>query len=271
MSVDNFIPTIWSGQLEQGMRKQLVFANLCNKRYEGTIEKAGDTVKIVGLGNITVSNYTGTVSYTELQDASTQLLIDQKKYWAFPVDDVDATQSNVNIMAAAMEQAGYDMADAVDQNIIAAILAQMATHTTNYVSTVAITSLNALEKILGLGELLSEGNVPRTGRWLVVPPFITTKLVLAKVLLENSSNDAFDNGFVGKVGGFSVYESNNVGGYMVAGTQSGMTFAGQLTKTEAMRAEGSFADYVRGLYVFGRKVVQPDALAVQVCTEGAEA
>lgn len=119
--------------------------------------------------------------------------------------------------------------------------------------------------------------MPEDGRWLVIPPWFKTKLLLAKALVTDNgaAADAFTNGKVGRVGGFDLYESNNVSNdgttyYIMAGTKKAISFAAQVNKVEAYRPEASFSDAVKGLYVYGAKVVYPDALAVLTATVGSE-
>ena len=275
MSVQNFIPELWIARILAKLRKAYVYAALCNREYEGEIKQAGDTVRIGGIGPVTIRNYDPGVPLVseELEDEQQSLRIDQQKYFNFQVDDVDRAQANVNLLAAGMEEAADGLADAVDQ-YIAGFYTQAGSTTV----LTAVNSLNVLAFLLTLGQALTENNVPRVGRFAVIPPWMTTKLTLAKVLLAaDVANDAFTNGYVGRAAGFDLYESNNVPTTnqgtefkIMAGTTKAMSYAEQLTKTEAYRVESSFKDGVKGLLVYGGKVVYPDALVVGDCTQAAE-
>lgn len=270
MSVKNFIPEIWSTRLLKPFDKSLVIADVFNRDYEGEIANAGDLVRISGVGPITVSDYAGTVTYEELNDQQTTLAIDKQKYFGFLVNDVDKAQANVNFMDEAMIRAAYAMKDSVDT-----YLASLYTQAGTTVVTAAYTSDNALAGLLTLGQKLDELNIPTEGRWCIIPPWFRVKLVLAKLLIENTTNDAMDNGRVGRIAGFDLRVSNNLSNngttwYIMAGTKAAGSYAGQINKIEALRDKDVFADYVRGLLVYGAKIIQPDALAVLTATWGTE-
>ncbi len=275
MSVTSFIPELWSKRINQKLRESLVFGSVVNTDYEGEIGSGGDTVKINSIGDVTIGNYTPnstTITPEQLNDYQTTLLIDQKKYFAFKIDDVDKAQVNANVMDEAMQSAAWGLKNSADEYIAA-----LYTDAGNTITTTAIDSTNALAAVLTLGQYLSQENVPEDGRWLVIPPWFKTKLLLAKALVTDSgaAADAFTNGKVGRVGGFDLYESNNVSNngttyYIMAGTKKAISFAAQVNKVEAYRPEASFSDAVKGLYVYGAKVVYPDALAVLTATVGSE-
>ncbi len=275
MSIDNFIPELWSTRLNQKLYDSLVFASCCNRDWEGEITQAGDTVRINQVGDVTVATYTKnstSITPEQLQDYQTTLLIDQSPYFAFYVDDIDRAQANVNVMDQAMQQAAWALRNNADEYIAA--LYGDAGYT---LTSTAIDSTNVHALFLTMGQKLSEKNVPREGRWAVVPPWILTKLAIAKALVTDSgaAADAFANGFRGRCGGFDVYESNNVYTssstyYPLFGHRKAISFAGQVNKVEAFRPEAKFADAVKGLFVYGAKVVYPDALVCATTTVGSE-
>lgn len=269
MALEGFKPTIWSGALLEQLQKSLVFAAVANRDYEGDIVNFGDRVKINEIGAITISAYTGTVTLQELGDAQKELLIDQAKYFGFKVDDVTAAQMKPKVIASAMQKAAYGLKDNADQ-----YLAHLYTEAgvTGSIGTTAvpisITSVNVVEYIGLIEQGLNENNVPLENRWLIVSPWFHQKLVLAKVQLVTDNTGVFENGFIGRALGFNIYISNNLheassktGTKILAGHTMAITLAEQLTKLEAFRPEGSFQDAVKGLYVYGAKVVMPNALA----------
>lgn len=271
MSIRNFVPEIWSARLIVPFMKALVFGALVNTDHEGEIKAAGDTVRINAVGPVTVSAYAGTtITYEDLNDEQQTLLIDQKNYFAYQVDDVDKAQALVGYMDQASQNAASAMANVVD-----AYIAGLYTAASSATASTAVNSANVYAAILSLAQALDEANVPVDGRWLTLPPWLKTKLVLAKLLVENTSNDAFLNGFVGRVAGFDVHISNNVNNdattwNCMAGTRAAISYAGQFSEVEALRSETTFKDKVRGLDLFGAKVIQPDALAVLTATVAAE-
>lgn len=273
MSVQNFIPTVWSAKLFQTLDKSHVLVNRCNRDYEGEISGYGDSVKINAIGEITIGNYVKNVtsiSPQQLDDAQTILKIDQSKYFAFYVDDVDQAQTKPKVMSEAMRKAGYALADTADQ-FIAAKYSEAGNTVTAQGST-AVTSANIIGILGYAGQLLDEANVPSQGRWMVVPPWFHTKLVLAKILQTDGSvdaNDAFSSGYIGRAMGFDFYLSNNitttgtapnVTSHVMAGHPRAISYAEQIVKMEAYRPEDGFGDAVKGLHVYGGKVIDPDAL-----------
>lgn len=266
MSVDNFIPELWEGRLYETLRKSLVFGGLCNRNWEQKLLVAGDRVKITELGPITIRDYVKnvtTLTRQTLNDAGQWLDITQSKYFDFEVDDIDKAQAAGEILSDAADLASYGFADTFDQ-FVALLYAQAGSIT---VAT-PINSLNVYDALLGLGQALSDAKVPKIGRWCVIPPWFNRKLSLAEVQIENIQGEAWASGVVGRCAGFDqVFESNNVyetgGQYKImAGTNRAMTVADQINKVEAYRPEGSFSDAMKGLHVYGGKVIDPACLAV---------
>lgn len=272
MSINNFKPELWSDSLLMNFRKSLVFGDVVNRDYQGTIGGVGSSVVINGIGPITVNSYAGTVTYESLQPDSQKLVITEDKYFAFLVDDLDRLQSNVGLVEGASAEAAYSLADNIDQ-YIAGLHAQAGAITTS----TAVNSANAFEALLTLSEKLDEFNAPTQGRWVVIPSWFKTKLVLAKHLVENTTNDALDNGVVGRVCGFDVRQSNNVNNdgtnwKIMAGVTPAISMVAQMDGTlEALRGTAAFGDYVRGRLVYGAKVVRPQGLVVLDATIAAEA
>jgi len=275
MSVESFIPELWASRIQTKLRDSLVYGGLVNTDYEGEIRSAGDTVRINQVGEVSIGTYvpnSTSITPEELTDYQTTLTVDQMKYFAFKVDDVDAAQAQAGYMDEAMASAGWGLRNVADE-YIASLYTQAGATT---VST-AIDSTNVLAALLTLGQKLAEFNIPDEGRWIVIPPWFKTKLALAKVLIQDSGAavQTFQNGFSGRVAGFDIYESNNCpnsGGtyYIMAGTRKAISFAAQINKVEAYRPEAGFTDAVKGLYVYGAKVIYPDALVVLTATENSE-
>lgn len=289
MSVNNFKPTIWSANILATLQKSLVFASpiITNRNYEGEVANFGDRVKINQIGDVTISNYVaGTdIAYQGMSDAAQFLDIDQQKYFAINLDDVDAAQVNVDLMSAYSTQAGYSIADTVDQYLSG--LYASAGITTNLGSTASPLTVTAADSTggnVGILELLrrmmvalNKNNVPKIGRWVVLSPDLAGRLAERNVTLYNvrQTQEAADNGYIGNFYGFEIFESNNVADVgtavtpkqkILAGTNVAITMAQQIAKIEGVRRENQFADAVRGLYVYGAKVVRPEALACATVT-----
>jgi|HigsolmetaAR206D_1030411.scaffolds.fasta_scaffold13049_2 N4-gp56 family major capsid protein len=280
MAITKFVPEIWSALLLTSLKKNLVLASLCNRRYEGEIRGGGDTVRITSISRPTVQSYTrnSNITYEELNDAERTLVVDQEKYWAFTVDDVDRAQARGDFVSEAMDEAAYAIADVVDQ-YIASLHTQVAAG--NALSTVSVPTANpsyVYDNILvPLGVKLDEANVPSEGRWCVIPPWLHGRLQRDDRFIDASAaadgGTALRRGYIGQAAGFQLYKSNNMpvvtgDDYLVlAGTSDAITFASQITKTEAMRSEDRFADRVRGLYVYGAKVIRPDGIATAFASQ----
>lgn len=272
MAISTFIPTIWEARLLAHLDKALVYGNLCNRDYEGDIRNYGDTVKINQIGNVEVKDYTkGTpITVDEIDGTPTELHIDQQKYFAFHVDDVDAAQANVNLVDGAMARASYALRDVIDQ-YIASFHKSAGVKIGSSTTPINITTADAAYgNLVDLKGALDDANVPTEGRWVVVPSWFYGLMLKDNrfVAAGTTKTDAvLGNGYIGSAAGFNIYQSNNVPSTsgakykILAGNNTAISFAQQLIKTEALRESSSFSDLVRGLCVYGAQVVQPNALA----------
>lgn len=279
MTVRNFVPEIWSARLLVALRKALVYAapTVVNRDYEGEISESGDTVRITSVSRPAIGTYTPgstTITPETLTTGQRTLVVDQSKYWAFSIDDVDKRQAKSNLIPQAMSEAAYALADTVDQ-YVAGLYTQI--QSANFLNVVGspidtyTTPTDAYDDVLvPLRTKLTKANVPTAGRYVVVSPEFYASLLKDDrfVKADNAGTDAgLRNGMVGRAAGFDIYESNNVPNpsgdtqVITAGTNAAITFAEQINKTEAYRPENSFSDAVKGLALYGAKVVRPDALA----------
>lgn len=279
MTVRNFVPEIWSSKLLVATRKALVYAapTVVNRDWEGEIGEAGDTVRITSVSRPAIGTYvpgTTVITPEKLNTGQRTLVVDQSKYWAFMVDDVDKRQAKGALVPQAMSEAAYGLADVMDQ-YVAGLYTQIAA--ANFLNAVGSpidtysTPTDFYNKILvPLRTKLTKADVPKAGRYVIVPPESYASLLLDDRFIKSDAagTDAgLRNGLVGRAAGFDIYESNNcpvpTGDTTVvqAGVKEAITFAEQLNKTEAYRPESSFADAVKGLALYGAKVIRPDHLA----------
>jgi hypothetical protein len=301
VSLNNFIPQLWADTLLAALRKNLVYGNLFNMDYEGTIQRMGDTVKINAIGDISIFDYTKDTDLNPpqaLTDAQTMLTITQAKYYNFEIDDVDQAQQHPQVMAEAMSFAAYKMSDTMDRyyatfytdTVAANLVGTAAAPVTPTVATQANvgSGTTVYDYLAVLDQYLTQQAVPRQGRWCVVPPWVKTLLIqdirftsfntpqarqtIAEGNLDASAGNAAD-AYLGRINSMDVYESLNaphIGGTVgVTGSQD-VVFAGHrmaatkaegLVKTEAYRPPYRFADAVKGLALYGAKTVRPYALA----------
>lgn len=286
MSVNNFIPEIWSPVILDVLEKQSVFAQVANRDYEGEIKGAGDTVKINEIGDITINDYTKNsttdITIQFLTDAQQELKIDQQKYFAFSIDDVDKAQTKPKLMDKAISRAAYNLRDNIDSNLATYLSTTgnffVGTNSTELGSTVTPLSCASTAVIVAFSwydRILNQNNVPQQGRWIVVPPAISQQLQYARIIApQGMPNGQLPGGAqsVGNYYGFDIYVSNNVYGvtssqwHVIAGHSMGFSYAAQVAETEAFRSQKVFADVVRGLTVFGRKVTRPACIIKGVLT-----
>ncbi len=260
----NFIPTIWSARLLANLDKTFIYPMCVNRDYEGEIKNFGDTVKVNMIGNIQVKDYNGTLEDPEEIDSEQRVLtIDQAKYFNFKVDDIGKVQSNVKLLDATMKRAAVGIGDVIDQHLASFTEdAELKIGTT--AKPIEVNKNNAYDTLVDLKVEFNKKNVPKDGRFIVITPEFLG--MLEKDDRFTRDKEVLANGVVGNVAGFDLRESNNVpqtaGEYsMLAGTLLGISYAGQIAEIEPYRMEKSFADAVKGLYVYGAKMMMPEAMA----------
>jgi len=282
-----FIPEIYSKKVQIALRKAAVAEAICNTDYMGEISSFGDTVNIIKEPQIAVADYTRglAVTSTDLTDQELVLTIDQAKSFSFKIDDLEKRFSHVNFQAVAADNAAYALRDAMDSNILAAISAG-ATVTTGMGTTSTPIDIgfgsgevDPLNQMSLAAKELDEANAPEDGRWFVAAPEWYNQLAnTSSKLLSvdfNAGQGSIRNGLVasGLLRGFQMYKSNNLPtndltGATPAGTAtapealfghiSGTSAASSMNKVETVRDTGTFSDIVRGLMVWGRKVLRPE-------------
>jgi len=294
----NFVPEIWSGKLQVKFYKSTVLGEITNNDWEGEIKDQGDKVNIRTIPTITISDYTKGMSLASQVPTSTPitLTIDYGKYFNVIVDDVDATQADVKLMDMFTNDAAQQMKIGIDSlvltqlatggssttplsaaanqgNSAGAISGNLALGVT--ATPVTLTKSNVLDTILNMGQALDEQNVPEDGRWLVIPAWMGALIKnsdLKQAYLTGDDTSILRNGKMGMIDRFTLYVSNNL--YtasskttILAGTRDAVSFASQITNVETLRSTTTFGNIMRGLNVFGFKVVKPEALVAAVVTK----
>jgi len=267
----NFIPEVFSKLLQAKFYGASVLPNISNTDYEGEISGQGDKVVIRTVPAVTINDYAGSITTQELTTAKVELLIDKAKYYSFKVDDVLAAQADINMLEAASSDAAEGMRVAVETQVLSGVV----TGATTIGAQTTISASNILTSILDQAKALDELNIPEEGRFIVLSPEFVSLLKqseLRQAYLTGDDTSPLRNGKVGVVDRFTVYQSNMLytpgsgadSGYthVLAGHPKAISFASQFTNTETVRMESTFGDQVRGLKVFGSKVVTPDALVV---------
>lgn len=271
-----FIPEIWSQKLNTLLTKHCVMLQCVNRNYEGEIKNQGDSVKIITPAAVSVSTVSDTaITYSELSPTGTDLIIDQKKFFAFKINDVAQAQANQSIMEAHLQNAKKAIEEVQD----AYLLGQHANVDSGNIigSTTAVTldKSTIYQNFVNLALKLKNSDAVSAEQkpWVVINPTIESYLLQSPEFISayNVADETLRNGAIGRIAGMDVLVSTNltaVSGkfYVLAGTNEAITFASQLAKIESLRDKDSFSDLVRGLYLYGAKTVKPKALAKMVVT-----
>ena len=276
----NWHPVLYSQKVQKFFRTASVIEDITNTDYAGEIENFGDTVNIIKEPTITVSSYTrgGAIANQNLADDQLQLVVDQANAFAFKVDDIEERQSHVNWEALATSSGAYALKDSYDANVIAAMVSGAGT-TVGSDGSGSDTGFGSSEVdpaniLANAAKRMHGADVPTDNRWFLGTPEFYEQLgqASAKIMDASVTGDGkspLRNGSVmnGMVNGFKLYMTNNFAAsttsdyYKVLyGHMSSTATANAIAKTEVVRDQESFADIVRGLHVFGRKVLRSTAL-----------
>jgi len=274
----NLKPTVWNNALMTALQKSLVYGNLTNQNFTGQAT-IGGSVKFNQIGEVDVSDYTAysDMTFQTLDDASLTMVIAQKKYFAFQLDETDERFIPVDVLAAGIERGSYRIRDGIDTYIAGKYSDAGVTYKTA-AAPAASSSGTIVQHLAEFAETMTEANIPMENRWCVVPPWVITKLTLAGVTDKMPNADVFAQGYVNMpIVGFSrVYVSNNVQTsgtvYTIlasSGTEA-IGYAGAISGNIRIRpAEKRRATNVDGLWVYDAKVIRPDMLACAYLAETA--
>jgi len=288
----NFSPTIYSQKVQKFFRRASVVEAITNTDYFGEIANFGDTVNVIKEPTLTVADYARgqRINVQDLVDDQITLTVDQSKYFAFQVDDIEEKQAHINWMDLAISSASYTLKDSFDADILDQM--EIGVNSNNTFGTIsAATDLgydagetSPVNLMARLARLLDDQNVPEDNRFLVAKPVFWEIFANenAKLMDSSVSGDGVSqmrNGrFIDRpVHGFNLYKSNNVPtssttitdhtdwsdatDCVIAGHMSSTATVSQIAKTEVLRMQDSFGDMVRGMHMYGRKVLRDVALA----------
>lgn len=272
-----FIPEIWSQKLNNMLTKECVMLQCVNRNWEGEIKNQGDKVKIIQPADVTISTLgTDTLEYKELAPTSMDLVIDQKKFFAFKINDVAQVQSNTDIMEAHLRNAKKAIEEVQDSYLLSLHSNVPAANTVGAeASAISLDKTTIYSKFVDLALRLKNSDAVTAGvrPWVVINPTIESYLLQSSEFISahNVADKTLREGAIGRIAGMDVLVSTNLTAvsskyYVLAGTNEAITFASQLAKIESLRDQSSFSDLVRGLYLYGAKVVQPNALAKMIVT-----
>ncbi|MBD5402142.1 hypothetical protein HDR58_05010 [bacterium] len=270
-----FIPELWSKKLNSMLEKNCVMMQCVNRNWEGDIKQQGDTVKIITPADVTVSTLTGdSIAYSSLTPTSMDLEINQKKFFAFKIDDVAKVQSNADIMEAHLNNAKKAIEEVQDSYLLAMHTDVVEDNTVGTESSPIVLNKSTIyEYFVKLSLALKNSDAVYAGvrPWVVINPNIEAYLLQSPEFISayKVADETLREGSIGRIAGMDVLVSTNLTAvdgkyYVLAGTNDAITFASQLAKIESLRDKDSFSDLVRGLYLYGAKTVQPKALAKMI-------
>jgi hypothetical protein len=274
MAITNFVPELWSSEILTELDRATVYAgpDVVNRNYEGEIRQAGDTVHITSLVDPTIRDYTPhqDITIDPLEDDAQVLQITQKPYFAFELDDVEKAQALKDVRQPATAAAARKLRQRLD-TYLAGVMATGA-DAGNVISEATVPANEVYDLLVDLGTKLTESDVPLDGRFAIIPAAMYGALQKDQRFI--AAGDAAGaavraNGVIGQAAGMSIRVSNNTpdgpgagaGKLVIAGVNDATTFAQQLAEVEAFRLEKRFADGVKGLHLYGAKVIRPKALA----------
>ena len=286
-----FLPKVYSKQVLNFFRKASVVEAITNTDYAGEIAAFGDSVRIIKEPEISVYQYErgADVTKTALTDQEVTLIVDIANAFKFIVDDIETNMSHVNFRDVATSSAAYALRDAFDAGVLASMFAGVSSSAPDHIigadaaagtagvneTTASIDLIDVadpLDVMARMARLLDDQNIPEEGRWFVASPAFYEALSQSSSKLlsvdYNAGQGSIRNGLVssGKLRGFNMYKTNNIAtpttatGKCMAGHMSSTATAQTITSTEVIRDPSSFGDIVRGLHVYGAKVLRPEAL-----------
>ena len=284
----NFSPIIYSQKVQKFFRTASVVEAITNTDYAGEIENFGDTVNIIKEPTITVSAYSrgAVVDTQDIVDDQIQLVVDQANAFSFKVDDIEERHSHVNFESIATSSGAYALKNEYDKNVIAAMVAGVSSSSPDHLLGADTGSgqdqdvgfgsseVDPVDTISKHNRLLNAADVPEENRWFLAGPEFVEQLGQAnsKLMSDTTGNATpLRNGKVlsGKIMNMDVYMTNNFAASstsnffkVLGGHMSSTATANHIAKIEVIRHPESFSDVVRGLHVFGRKVLRDNALVL---------
>lgn len=278
MSIKNFIPEIWSASILENFHNQAVLTDLTNRDYEGEV-KSGSKIHIPGIVDVEVKDYkTGvvenpkgggklprTTAPDELSDTGIDLVIDQEKSFDFLVDDIDRVQSDQSFDAYT-DSASLGLVEDAEEFLTA----MLSTGGTKVSGATAPTDwASAYGVVLKVRGELTKAKVPQANRVLLINASFEQYLLSDGSKLttfdKSNSSEGLREATIGRLLGFDVVTSpwmDDSKPTAIGLHTRSVAFVSQVEKIESLRAEHKFADRIRGLHVYGGKILRPTAVQV---------
>lgn len=256
MSVDNFKPTLWEGALIANFHSVSIADVLATR----PTEIKGSKVIFNRIAGGTLKDYEGQVDWEDIDTTPVEMLFDKKKYFAFALDDVDKVQLRSEVMTATTKEHAAVLAETYDKDFFAALEAGTKIKIGSAGTKKKVTPASAYDYLVDMGTELSKKKVPKTNRFVTVNAEYLGLLSKDKRFTANPK--VLENGVVEgqTINGMQVMCSEELPKNVVlANHKSAIGAAKQLEEMEAMRLQSKFADGIRGLCVYGDKVLREDA------------
>ena len=284
-----FIPEVWSSKLAAKFYEATVFGSIANTDWEGEVSDQGDKVHIRKRPDVDIKDYErGTELDIDRPEGETvELTLDYGKYFNVLVEDVDAVQSNIDMLNEFAEDASSKMQVQVDKDVLSGIPGEEASENQGDSagkeseninlgtddSPREVTTDDIIDFLVECGTVLDEQSIPQEDRWIILPPAVVGRIKksdLKDASLAGDTTSILRNGRVGQIDRFTVYSSNNLEKEsgspdywnVIFGHTQCLTFASQITKTERLKSERHFGEFIRGLNVFGYKVTNPEGIGL---------
>lgn len=282
-----YIPEIWSGKMLGKYYAASTVPAISNTDYVGEVKNKGDKVIIRTVPDITIRDYVigQKLLYDRPEGSEIELIVDKAKYFSFVINEVEKHQADVPYMEKWSDDAGEQMKIAIDSHVLATLYT--GAHADNKGATAGaisssvnlgasgsaygLTKSNIIDYITMVGQVLDEQNVPEQGRWMVLPAWACQRIKtsdLKDASLTGDSVTPLRNGRIGMIDRFTIYKSNLLPSvtdthlcfHAPAGHRDAFCFVSQIAKSEMLDNPDDFGQLVRGLQVYGWKVLRPEAL-----------
>lgn len=280
MGVQNFVPVLWATKILKELDKEHMLVKNCSTEYSGEITGLGSSVKINSINTPTIGDYvpnSTVITPEQLKDESRMLTIEKAKYFAFFIDKVDKKQATNGVFEEGIRKAVIGLKDAAEQYI-----AGLYTQAGKTITNASVKSSNIFS-ILEQGKThLFENNVAKDGEIILeVTPDVWQKMVLADIVYNNQDNGkTIREGQFSPVLGMRVFMSNNLtfsrstdviaASKCLMRTKAAIGYAEQIMDTVKYMPESSFSEAVKGLHVYGAKVLKPKEFVCLDLTTAAE-
>lgn len=262
--ITNFIPSVWSKKILDKLKLECKLVDNCWQEYEGDVKQAA-AVHILGIGDVVVSDYTGKkgdgIEYRQVTDEGQTLIIDQAKYFALMFDDVERAQTMPGLWEGTNEEAVHQLAVARDSYVASKIK-----EGTNVTTATALTP-EAVKNAIDAGLVMLKKRNMAEDADIELSPEAAMCFLNSLTVVSTDNPEYIKKGVIGFYHGHKVIESNNMAvedkySYCAIRGKKAIAFAGQLNKVEAIRLQDYFADAVRGLDVYGAKVIDNNRMQV---------